>query len=509
MIDEIIINILNYILSSFGCGVVITTIIFILILSNPDKIEKLMALLYRMFSWIHKKLEYGNIATNIQVAINNVSDKVNRDCPDVLPYAMKIEWAKTVQDTETFLRNGEIIVTMDYSRSYDRNLVVSTLAYLEKGLLPIARSYVDKTLMKATDFTVAKEIFTSSWKGLPTNYFFQNYLEPEMEKDSQLRHDCTILDNLQKVGLLSKIFLRQVHYFGNKAYPSIPDLITKKESLDFALFLENIATRKSGEDTNLTFVRSRIRTSILLIAKAETKMWGTEAYSRRVKINLDRGIEHMYICARKANNISLAKQVANEEEKASRLKILATYNFMQTIGEKEYSAICIVCAMNLLAALRIKIDSSSALYRLLEEHVKELRDGQLEVVAMATQPGIKSKIAVRSLVDDLNPVHCFVEQSRLNAMESALGGERLEFIKWNNEPRSLIIDSLAPLDPKKVIEIEIDTKRRQAIIKVDGWEAKRKALGRGNQNVNCAMELTGWQIAVEEVPKEKEEQGQQ
>jgi len=213
MIDEIIINILKYLLRSFGGGVVITTIIFILVLSNPGKIEKLIALFYRMFSWIHKKLEYGNIATNIQVAVNNVSGKINKDCPDVLPYAMKIEWAKTAQDTETFLRNGEIIVTMDYYRSYDRNLVGSTLAYLEKGLLPIARPYIDKTLMKATDFTIAKEIFTSSWDGLPMNYFFQNYLEPEMEKDSQLRSDCTLLDNLQKVGLLSKIFLRQIQYF--------------------------------------------------------------------------------------------------------------------------------------------------------------------------------------------------------------------------------------------------------------------------------------------------------
>ena len=503
MIDEIIINILKYLLRSFGGGVVITTIIFILILSNPGKIEKLIALLYRMFSWIHKKFEYGNIATNIQVSVNNVGNKVNKDCPDVLPYAMKIEWAKTAQDTETFLRNGEIIVTMDYYRGYDRNLVVSTLAYLEKGLLPIARPYIDKTLMKATDFTIAKEIFTSSWDGLPMNYFFQNYLDPEMEKDSQLRSDCTLLDNIQKVGLLSKIFLRQIQYFGNKAYPSFPDLTTTQESRDFALFLENIATRKSGADTNLVFVQSRIRTSVLLIAKGETKLlWGAEAYSRRVKINLDRGIEHMYICARGAENVRLAKQVASEEEKASRLKILAKYSFLQTIRKKELRAICIVCAMNLLTAPKVEIDSSSALYRLLEEHVKELRDGQIEVVSMAIQEGIKSKIAVRSLVDDLNPVHCFTEQSRLNAMESALDGERLEFIQWSNNPKSVIIDSLTPLDPKKVIEVEINTKRRQAIVKVDGWKAKRKALGRGDQNVSCAMELTGWQIAVEEIHKE-------
>ena len=159
--------------------------------------------------------------------------------------------------------------------------------------------------------------------------------------------------------------------------------------------------------------------------------------------------------------------------------------------------------MNLLTAPRTRVGAFDKRYRIIEENVKELREGQVEVVSAAILPGAKSKIAVRSLIDNLDPINCFTEQSRLSAMESSLGGERLEFIRWSNDPKSLIIDSLTPLDPNKVIKIEIDVKRRQAIIKVDGWKAKRKALGRGDQNINCAMELTGWQIAVEEIPKIK------
>lgn len=501
MKDLITINYGNFIIT-FGVGALTATGIIFWILNNPDKIERIFALIYRTFSWVSKKLEYGKISTNIQAAVNSASNEVNRDCPEILPYAMKIKWAKTSQDTETFLRNGEIIVTMDYSRNDDRNLVVSTLAYIEKGLLPIARSYVDETLMKATDFTVAKTIFTSNYGGLSMNYFLQNYLKPEVNNDSQLQKDCTLLDSIHKAGFLSKIYLRQIHHFGNKIYPATPDQATKKESQDFAIFLDKIATRKGGEEVNLTFAQSRIRINVLLIAQDETKIWGIGAYLRRIKINLDRGIEYTYICARGPENVSLAQEIATKEEKNGHLKIISKHNFLQPIENKEVSAIVIVCAMNLLTAPGTKAGPFDKRYRIIKENVKELREGQVEVVSAAILPGAKSKIAVRSLIDNLNPVSCFTEQSRLSTMESYLGGERLEFIRWSNDPKSLIIDSLTPLNPNKVIKIEIDAKRKQAIIKVDGWKAKRKALGRGDQNINCAMELTGWQIAVEEIPKE-------
>lgn len=476
-------------------------------LKNLDKLEPLVASFYRTFSWVYRKWEYGNVAANVQAAVNTVGEAFDREAGDVLPHAMKIEWTKTAQDAEAFLRNGEIIVTMDYSPNLDRNLVVSTLAYLEKGLLLQARPYIDKILMRATDFTVAKSIFMSAKRSSAMSLFFKEYLEPEIEKEPRLRDDCTLLDRLQKAGFFSRIFLRQLHHTGEKVFPATPDEVTWQESRDFVHFLEEIATRERGEKTGLTFARSRIRVNVMLVARGETKLWGTEAYTRRVKISLDRGIEYMYICARRADNISLAEQVASEQEKASRLKVLARHRFLQTI-EEECNAICIVFALNLLTPSRAALEPSSVLYRLLEEYIDELHDGQIEVVALARQPAVKSKIAVRSLTDGVDALHCCTEQARLEAMELALNGEKLEFIQWSNDPESLIVASLAPLDPDHVLEVSTDVEKHQAIVKVDGWKAKRKTLGRGDQNLSCAMELTGWQITVEEAPKEEKEPDQ-
>lgn len=498
-------KIIGHVLTFLSGGTVVAVLV-IWGLNNLDKVGKIAAWFYRAFSWTHRKWEYGNVATNVQAVVNTVVEALNREAPDTLPHAMKIEWARTAQDVEAFLRDGEIIVTMDYSPNRDRNLVVSTLAYLDKGLLPRARPYIDKILMRATDFTVAKSVFMSAKRSSAISFFFENYLEPEIEEEPLLRDDCTLLDRLQEAGFFSRIFLRQLHHTGAKVFPATPDDATRQESRDFAEFLERIATRERGEETQvgLTFVRSRIRTSVMLIAREETKVWGTKAYTRRTQINLDRGIEHMYICARGVTNISLAIEVANEQEKAGKLRVLARHNFLQTIEGKEYTAICIVCAMNLLTPSIAALEPSSVLYRLLEEHIEELFDGRIEVVALARQQGVRSKIAVRSLANGIDALSCCTEQARLVAIESTLGGEQLEFIQWSNDPKLLIVASLSPLNADHVLEVITDVETRQAIVRVDSWKAKRRALGRGDQNLKCAMELTGWQITVEEASGEEE-----
>jgi hypothetical protein len=140
-------------------------------LRNLDKVETVMAWFYRTFSWAYKRWEYGNVATSIQSSVNTATRALNKESGDVLPHAMKIEWAKTAPAAEAFLRSGEIVVTMDYSPNRDRNLVVSTLLYLDKGLLPRARPYVDGTLMRAADYTVAKDIFATSGRSLALSFF--------------------------------------------------------------------------------------------------------------------------------------------------------------------------------------------------------------------------------------------------------------------------------------------------------------------------------------------------
>ena len=108
------------------------------------------------------------------------------------------------------------------------------------------------------------------------------------------------------------------------------------------------------------------------------------------------------------------------------------------------------------------------------------------------------------VVNGFDVINCCTEQKRLKAIETALGGEKIEFIKWSSNPESFIVSSLIPMIPNKVIEVSTNLEKKQAIVKVDGEKTKSLALGIGNKNLSCAIELTGWQITVKEIHENEE-----
>lgn len=499
--NDLVENLIVFLLGAGSTGTVA-----IWIFRNRNVLISLAAWFHRTFGWVTKKFEYGNVAYNIEATVNRAGEVLDRNASDVLPYPIKITWAKTSQELETSLRKGEIVVTMQYSPNRDRNLVVSTLAYLRKGLLPRVRSYVDKTLMEATDFTVAKQIFLDSGQEMAVPFFFERYLEPATEEDSNLRNDLTRLDRINEAGMFTRVFLREVKHLGDKVYPATPNKKIWEESRAFSEFLEAIAEKERGVDVpgGLMFPGSRIRTSLMLIARARTKIFGTKSYIRRIRIDLNRSVGHMYVFARSAGNIKLAEEVLAEAEGSEMLRPIAHFQYSQVVGGTEQPAICVICALNILMRPAEEAAPSQVLMDVLCEHISELTDGKIEVVAASRQSGLKSKVAVRSVYKGLNAILCCAQDNRKDAIEIALG-EDVEFVPWLNDPEEFIVAALYPLEKNEVVEMEVDEERRVSELKVDGWKAKRKALGKGDINLKLAAELTGWQIKVIDIAEEANE----
>jgi len=148
--------------------------------------------------------------------------------------------------------------------------------------------------------------------------------------------------------------------------------------------------------------------------------------------------------------------------------------------------------------------------KLFELEVPEIFSGVVEIKAIAREAGARTKIAVVSKEEGVDPIGSCVGQkgTRVQAIIDELGGEKIDIIEWNDDIEKFIS---AALSPAKVISIETDKDEKRAVVKVPEDQLSL-AIGKKGQNVRLAAKLTGWKIDVmgmegelkEEVSDEKE-----
>lgn len=127
----------------------------------------------------------------------------------------------------------------------------------------------------------------------------------------------------------------------------------------------------------------------------------------------------------------------------------------------------------------------------------EVASGVVVIKAVAREAGSRSKIAVFSKDDHIDPVGAMVGQRgvRVSTVMSELGGEKLDIIEWSADPKKFIEDSLSP---SKVTSVVIDEAEKKAIVEVSE-DQQSLAIGKGGQNVRLAAKLTLWKIDIQPV----------
>jgi N utilization substance protein A len=134
------------------------------------------------------------------------------------------------------------------------------------------------------------------------------------------------------------------------------------------------------------------------------------------------------------------------------------------------------------------------LRRLFELEVPEIHAGTVEIKAIAREAGSRSKVAVASRQEGLDPVGATVGQrgARVQAVVAELGGEKIDVIPWNDDPAVFVANALSPA---QVISVNIDEEHRIANVIVPE-RMLSLAIGREGQNARLAAKLTGWRIDI-------------
>ena len=133
--------------------------------------------------------------------------------------------------------------------------------------------------------------------------------------------------------------------------------------------------------------------------------------------------------------------------------------------------------------------------KLFELEVPEIADGLVEIANVAREPGYRSKIAVVSYADGVDPVGACVgpRGSRVRMVVSELRGEKIDIIPYNDEPARFVAKALSPA---RVREVLVDDEARQATVVVPDDQLSL-AIGREGQNARLAARLTGWRIDIQ------------
>ncbi len=143
--------------------------------------------------------------------------------------------------------------------------------------------------------------------------------------------------------------------------------------------------------------------------------------------------------------------------------------------------------------------------RLFELEVPEIFDGQIEIKAIAREPGSRSKVAVWARQEGLDPIGACVgvRGARINSIINELNGEKIDIIQWNPDPAVFVANALSPV---KQLHVELREADHTALVTAPERQLSL-AIGKAGQNARLAAKLTGWRVDVT-APSDHGERGE-
>ena len=143
--------------------------------------------------------------------------------------------------------------------------------------------------------------------------------------------------------------------------------------------------------------------------------------------------------------------------------------------------------------------------RLFEAEVTEIKDGTVEIMSIAREPGSRTKMAVYSHNPNVDPVGACVglNGARVNAIVDELGGEKIDIINWDENPGNLIQNALSPA---QIVAVFADPDEKTAKVVVPDYQLSL-AIGKEGQNARLAAKLTGYKIDIKSETQAKDAYG--
>ncbi|MFM8527646.1 MAG: transcription termination factor NusA, partial [bacterium] len=269
---------------------------------------------------------------------------------------------------------------------------------------------------------------------------------------------------------------------GERRDPEEPELEPER----LAPYLDQIKTRDVTPDNFGRIAAQTAKQVILQRIREAERMMMYEDYKDRV------GELVTGIIQQSDNRYTLVQ--LRERVEALLPRSEQVYNERYDHGMRVKAVITDVSSENKGPSIVVSRRSSELIKKLFELEVPEIADNLVEITDVAREPGWRSKIAVISHSDGVDPVGACVgpRGSRVRMVVSELRGEKIDIIPFNDEPARFVAKALSPARVREVL-VDDDTKEATVIVPDDQLSL---AIGRDGQNARLAARLTGWKIDI-------------
>jgi len=377
-------------------GIISILILFIgFIFFFPDNAKTLAGWIYQLLGYIYNGFRKKAIKYRIEGPCSRSLKRIVKELPDIEIPELSIDWVKE-DNLQTIFEEGKAIVKLKFSNDQTRNVIKATTVYVRDAFLKHSKPYLSEKLKKAIDFSITRKILLNLNKNKKN--IVSQFIEDNTRDIEFMRDICSRIEEIDDNGLFTRIFIRELDYFGTKLIGRIPTTDNCKEADDFLEFIYEIAIREPDDFTPLQFPRNTLKAAILLVAKKETYFnHGLLPYLRRIKLGLAQGIETFYLLARE-DKVEILKPVASE--------LLATGNFVLINNPLEYKDTKgrdVICYC-------IRVNSESLIAQTLHE-ISNL------IKSKGVINGVITKVKDDGLKVDVDGVEGFVKNQNLSIIQ--------------------------------------------------------------------------------------------
>ncbi|MCK4297433.1 MAG: hypothetical protein KAW56_00325 [Candidatus Marinimicrobia bacterium] len=301
----------NFMIGDLWRSLLIFLVILIIVyLKYGDSLERLFSIFGKLLSFTGKGAKRFYTTHDLQSKLNVASKKLEKELVELPQKKIKIKWVKDI-DRKSFIKNNKMVIKLNYDKNVNDNFIRLSLCYTKNSIVPQVRPYMNEDLSDSLDYYYTKKIINFEERKDTLDYYIRYYLVNRIGKSDNSKEYFKKIENIDKVGNLSRIYLKEIISIPRKYFPDrIQDKALIEEMVKLLGFLYEISTKETDMDVPLEYYSSEFKINVILIARSSTKEKGMWPYIKRISGILKKDPKSIYFLAKGAN-IRFAKDIVN------------------------------------------------------------------------------------------------------------------------------------------------------------------------------------------------------